>query len=481
MTDQLTLFWFRQDLRLSDNPGLFAAAQNGHVMPIYIFDEKQGDAFKLGSASKWWLHHSLCSLDQSLNNNLNIFVGNAEDILLKLSHEKNIKAVYWNRCYEPWRIKEDTRVKAFLRDKGVEATSFNGSLLWEPWEILKADHTPYKVFTPYYRNGCLQATSPRIPLTKPECLSLVKDTDNRQNTLALNLMRGKEWHQKMEPHWKIGEEAAQEKLFSFLDQGLHGYKEKRNYPNKPNISKLSPHLHFGEISPNQAWQAAQIYGRVKNVDSDVDCFLSQLGWREFSHYLLYHFPELPRTNFHRKFDQFPWEENPHHLQCWQKGQTGYPIVDAGMRELWQTGFMHNRVRMIVASFLIKNLLIHWHHGEDWFWDCLVDADLANNSASWQWVAGSGADAAPYFRIFNPVAQGEKFDTEGTYTRHFVPELSQLPNQFLFKPWEAPDHVLNTCGIALGQTYPKPIINLKLSREQALQAYRTISSGQDHSS
>jgi deoxyribodipyrimidine photo-lyase len=275
----------------------------------------------------------------------------------------------------------------------------------------------------------------------------------------------------MESYWEIGEGAAQRKLHTFLERGLQNYKEYRNHPSKPNTSRLSPHLHFGEISPNQAWHAAQHYGHAHRLENDLDCFLSELGWREFSYYLLYHFPDLPSKNFQSKFDHFPWQYDDAFLNVWQQGKTGYPIVDAGMRELWQTGYMHNRVRMIVASFLVKNLGIHWRQGADWFWDCLVDADLASNSASWQWVAGSGADAAPYFRIFNPILQGEKFDPDGDYTRRFVPELKNIPNKYLYNPWKAPEHVLKTSRVVLGTTYPRPIVDLEKSRDAALTAYQ----------
>jgi deoxyribodipyrimidine photo-lyase len=277
----------------------------------------------------------------------------------------------------------------------------------------------------------------------------------------------------MKSCWEVGEHAAQSRLIEFLEDGLQGYEEKRNYPFKKNVSRLSPHLHFGEISPNQAWYGGQNQGLSHGWTKDSDCFLRELGWREFSHSLLYHFSDLPNKNFQQKFDHFSWVNNPLYLKAWQTGQTGYPIVDAGMRELWQTGYMHNRVRMIVGSFLVKNLLQHWHFGRDWFWDCLVDADLANNSSGWQWIAGSGADASPYFRIFNPVTQGEKFDPDGKYTRSFVPELNELPNKYLFKPWEAPETVLKSAGIVLGETYPNPIVDLTVSRNKALEAYKRL--------
>ena len=278
-----------------------------------------------------------------------------------------------------------------------------------------------------------------------------------------------------EQDWIIGEDGAQDVLATFIQKPLENYKEGRNVPAKKNVSRLSPYLHFGEISPNQAWYAAKNRGFVSaSLGNNVDCFLSELGWREFSHSLLYNFPDLPRKNFQSKFDSFPWRNNQKLLTAWQQGQTGYPIIDAGMRELLQTGYMHNRVRMIVGSFLVKNLLLHWHHGADWFWDRLVDADLANNSASWQWIAGSGADAAPYFRIFNPVTQGEKFDTDGVYTKRFLPELAALPSKYLFSPWEVKEPILREAGVILGKTYPWPIIDLKASRSNALEAFKSLS-------
>lgn len=472
MTDKITLFWFRQDLRIIDNPGLFEASKNGAVLPIYILDNETIP--KMGSASKWWLHQSLNMLNQSLDNKLNVYIGNAKNILLEIIKKNTVDAVYWNRCYEPYRIANDSLIKSELKNLNIECKSFNGSLLWEPWEVLKQDKTPYKIFTPFYTRGCLQAASPRYPLPKPKNLNLLKDHFNLKTIKDLDLLPKINWDEGIKKCWNVGENAAQLKLTKFLEDGLKDYKENRNYPSKKNVSRLSPHLHFGEISPNQAWHSVQSQGLTQSWTKDEECFLSELGWREFSYYLLYHFHDLPDKNFQKKFDHFPWTDNLSHLKAWQTGQTGYPIVDAGMRELWQTGYMHNRIRMIVASFLAKNLLQHWHYGRDWFWDCLVDADLANNSASWQWVAGSGVDAAPYFRIFNPVTQGEKFDPNGNYTRFFVPELSKLPNKYLFQPWEAPENILKSSGVVLGLTYPKPIVSLKNSRDIALKAYKNLS-------
>ncbi|MDX2082927.1 MAG: deoxyribodipyrimidine photo-lyase [Rickettsiales bacterium] len=467
------IVWLRQDLRISDNPALYEAAKFGKVLPIFILDEAAAGEFKISGAAKVWLFYSLQNLNKSFAGKINFYQGNAKEILAKIIKENNIAAVYWNRCYEPWRIKQDSEIKTFLKSQEILVKSFNASLLFEPWQILKSDQTPYKVFTPFYRNGCLQGQEPRKPISKPSNLDLIKD-QNSQDLENLNLLPTNNWYKKITDNWQIGENFAQEKLQNFLKNGLKNYKEGRNFPDKKNVSQLSPHLRFGEISPNQIWYEAQAYFHDQNLAKDVDHFLSELGWREFSYYLLYHFPTLPRQNFQKKFDKFPWSQNLDLFKAWKLGKTGFPIVDAGMRELWQTGYMHNRVRMIVGSFLVKNLLLHWHLGENWFWDCLVDADLANNSASWQWVAGSGADAAPYFRIFNPILQGEKFDPDGNYTRRFVPEIAKLPNKYLFKPWQAPIDILQQAKIELGKDYPKPIVDMESSRNAALNSYKQIS-------
>ena len=477
MTSSPTIHWFRQDLRLSDNPALCAAAATGAVVPIYILDDETAGQDRMGSASRWWLHHSLAALNLALDGKLLFFRGDAATILANLVTQIEAGGVYWNRCYEPWRITRDTALKKRLGDLGVTVESHNGSLLWEPWDIAKQDGTPYRVFTPFYRRGCLSATPPRQPLGPPASLDLWQ-VDGKALTGAsdldgLGLLPRHQWQDNIARHWTPGETSAQARLYDFVRNGLAGYKEGRNFPAKQNVSRLSPHLHFGEISTNQAWYAVRDVADSGRLESDADNFLSELGWREFSHSLLYQFPELPRANLQAKFDGFPWADNPDHLAKWQRGQTGYPIVDAAMRELWQTGYMHNRLRMVVGSFLVKNLRLHWHHGEAWFWDCLVDADLANNSASWQWIAGCGADAAPYFRVFNPVTQGQKFDPDGTFTRRFVPELAKLPVKYLFNPWEAPAHILADAGVVLGENYPRPIVDVKQSREAALAAFASL--------
>ncbi|MGH1350534.1 MAG: cryptochrome/photolyase family protein [Methyloligellaceae bacterium] len=465
----IIIHWFRRDLRLADNPSLSEAARHGKVLPIYILDDCNSGEYFPGAASQVWLHYSLLSLNASLDNNLSVYKGDPADVFSDLIGRFNVNKVFWNRCYEPWCIKRDAKLETLFSENGVEAASFNGTLLWEPRDILKADKTPYRVFTPFYRKGCLAAGQPREPLPVPEKVKLFKDKAHSLKVQELELLPEEGWDSKLAEHWGIGEHFAKERLDSFLENGMSDYKEGRNYPAKENVSRLSPYLHFGEISPNQLWYSANL----KGDDRDVDCFCSELGWREFAHNLLYFNPDLPKQNLQRKFDAFPWREDEDDLKRWQMGLTGYPIVDAGMRELWQTGYMHNRVRMITGSFLVKNLLLHWRYGERWFWDCLVDADLANNSMGWQWIAGCGADAAPYFRIFNPVTQGKKFDPQGDYTRRFVPELSGVPDKYLFCPWEAPEGILEEAGVELGVDYPMPIVDIKASRERALEAFRGI--------
>ena len=471
--EDIIIFWFRQDLRIVDNPGLSKSLKSDKVLPIYILDDTNSNDFAMGAASRWWLHNSLRELNKNLDNKLSLYKGDPSEILESLSSRFNIKGIFWNRCYEPWRIERDKKIKSKFIEKDIIVETFNSALLWEPWEILKSDNTPYKVFTPYYRKGCLMSEAPRKPLSAPNLNTLFEDKENVLQLDDLNLLPRIKWYKEMEKLWEPGEKGAHKKLESFLSDGLLGYKEGRNFPSKKNVSQLSAHMHFGEISPNQVWHRAKLKKDLPRIEKDLDHFLSELGWREFSYNLLFHFPELPRENLQKKFDNFPWIENEILFDKWKKGLTGYPIVDAGMRELWQTGYMHNRVRMIVGSFLVKNLLLHWHKGEEWFWDCLIDADLASNSASWQWVAGSGADAAPYFRIFNPILQGKRFDPDGSYIKKFIPELEQLPSKYLFSPWEAPIEVLSEANIELGSDYPEPIVDLIKSRDRALEAFSTI--------
>ena len=468
----VSIFWFRQDLRVHDNPGLTSALSLGNVLPIYILDDINSNQHRMGAASRWWLHNSLKNLNKRLENKISFYLGDPLKILGDLIKKFEIKNVFWNRCYEPWRIERDTQIKSYFNKKNINVETFNSSLLWEPWNILKSDKTPYKVFTPFYRKGCLMSNPTREPLQEPSLESLIRDKEINTTLDSLKLIPKIKWYKEMESLWEPGEEGATKKLREFLNNGLNGYKEGRNFPGKKNVSQLSPHMHFGEISQNEVWYKAKSIGDSE-TSKDLDHFLSELGWREFSYNLLFHFPGLPKENLQEKFNNFPWKKDSDLLTKWQKGLTGYPIIDAGMRELWQTGYMHNRIRMIVGSFLVKNLLLHWHEGEKWFWDCLIDADLASNSASWQWVAGSGADAAPYFRIFNPITQANRFDPEGEYILKFIPELKELPIKYLFSPWEAPEEILKSANVTLGVDYPKPIVDLKESRDAALEAFSTI--------
>lgn len=472
MTSETAIVWFRQDLRLGDNPALTAAVKSGaKVIPVYILDDDNAVDHKMGAASRVWLHHSLQSLNKSLDGHLTLLKGDAFQQLIELAKATKTSAIYWNRCYEPWRIKRDKHIKETLKDIGIECHSYNGSLLWEPWDVLKNDGTPYKVFTPFYTKGCLSKTEPRTPLPKPKIDFAQKQKRLSVDDLSLLPVKPEpRWDKDMAGHWTIGEDGAKKRLTEFLDHGLSNYKEGRDYPSEEFVSRLSPHLHFGELSPNQAWHAAKFKGEETHVGANLETFLKELGWREFSYSLLYHFPSLPKENFQPRFDKFPWDRNAKALRAWKKGQTGYPVVDAAMRELWATGYMHNRARMIVGSFLCKHLLLHWNEGEAWFWDCLFDADLASNSASWQWIAGTGADAAPYFRIFNPVTQGEKFDANGEYVRRWVPEIAKLSDKYLHKPWDASPMELKAASIELGKTYPKPVVDHGAARERALAAF-----------
>ena len=465
MKTAINIVWFEQDLRLGDNPAFTAAVEQGSILPIYILDNDNAGEHQLGAASSWWLHHSLSALNQTLNGKINFYNGDASAIITDLCERFVVTGIYWNRRYEPWRIARDKKIKQQLLAQDINAKSFNGALLNEPWTILKKDDTPYKIFTPYHRQAMNVdrdiATLPEPQL--PESLH----TDQQAISLdELSLLPRIGWDAGFYDCWNPGEAGAQTSLYRFLNDGLEDYQQGRDFPALNAVSTLSPHLHFGEISPRQI---NNVLLSVEN-DNNQEHFKRELRWREFSYYLLFHWPELPSKNLKSSFDYFPWGENPDWLARWQQGLTGYPMVDAGMRELWQTGFMHNRVRMITASFLIKNLLIDWRLGASWFWDCLVDADLASNSASWQWVAGCGTDASPYFRIFNPITQGEKFDAEGEYTRRYLPELKDLPKKYLYRPWEAPAEVLAKANITLGETYPLPIVDIKQSRARALGAY-----------
>jgi deoxyribodipyrimidine photo-lyase len=479
------ILWFRDDLRLADNPALAAAAQShSPILAIYVFDDQSDGLRRLGGAARWWLHGSLTSLARDLERlggQLHLFNGKAGQIIPDLVSAVNAKAVFWNRRYDAAERMLDTAIKDRLKSGGVQAKSFNSHLLNEPWEVKSKAGTPMKVFTPYWR-AARERGEPAAPLPKPDALSFASSSPLPSlapvtlEEFGLKPVKP-DWSQEMAGLWKPGEAGAAASLGVFLASHSKNYADNRNRPDIASTSRLSPHLRFGEISPRQIWhatQSAQKAGTSAAKEYDLDKFLAEVGWREFSYHLLDQFPRLASENFQAKFNAFPWMKNPAGLKAWQKGQTGYPIVDAGMRELWRTGWMHNRVRMITASFLIKHLMVDWRQGEAWFWDTLVDADPASNAASWQWVAGSGADAAPYYRIFAPVVQGEKFDPDGAYVRHYVPELAKLPSSLIHKPWTAPHPVLSQAGITLGIDYPHPIVDHNAARQRALAAFKALS-------
>ena len=479
------IVWFRRDLRLADNPALAAAAASGRpIVPVYIYDSAAEDSWATGGASRWWLHHSLASLHKSLAKlkvRLIIRRGDAESVLSEIVRATNAAQVLWNRRYEPAAIRRDTRIKDNLKTAGIDSRSFNALLLHEPWTIATGSGGPYKVFTAFWKS-CCAAADPAAPCPAPRKLRDGTDGLHGDTLVTLGLLPfAPDWAGGLRQAWKPGEAGAQEQLAGFIDERLGGYAGNRDRPDLAGTSRLSPHLHFGEIGPRQIWHAMTTRAEAIGMNprgEDAWKFLSELGWREFSYHLLYHFPDFPTRNFRPDFDRFPWRRDAAALRAWQSGLTGYPIVDAGMRELWQTGWMHNRVRMIAASFLVKHLLLPWQAGATWFWDTLVDADLASNSAGWQWVAGSGADAAPYFRIFNPMLQGGKFDPDGSYVRRWVPELDRLPIAWLHAPWTAPPAALRDAGIRLGEHYPAPIVDHDVARKRALAAFRSLKLQQD---
>lgn len=472
-----SLVWLRQDLRLSDNPALFEAAQRGKIAVVYILDDESPGLWKMGGASRWWLHHSLVALQADLKSHgisLILRKGKALSVLEKLVHELKVTSLYWNRCYEPYAIQRDQEIKSFFKEKGLEVRSFNGFLLVEPFEIQTKTGGFYKVYTPFWREILRRGMSQK-PLPKPIMMTPVSESARSDTLDDLNLLPKKpNWAAGFSGLWRCGERAAHEKCLQFLNEQLDHYARGRDFPSQVVTSLLSPHLHFGEISPLQIWYICETFCELHEKsmsEENMARFLSELGWREFAYHLLYHDPKLPERPMKEAFEKFQWDENEVFLKAWQRGKTGFPIVDAGMRELWQTGYMHNRVRMIVASFLTKDLFIPWQEGARWFWDTLVDADLASNSVSWQWVAGSGADAAPYFRIFNPHLQSQKFDPSGDYIRKWVPELKEMPDQYIHAPSAAPSLILQGAGVRLGVTYPLSIVNHDVQRQKALERYR----------
>ena len=474
-----TIVLFRQDLRLHDHPALTAAAQRGAVIPVFVLDDETCGDWAMGGASRWWLKQSLLNLGSSIAQSGGELVLRQGDTLIALKDiqsQSGADAIYFSRQYQPWSAAMEKAINETFSEDGVEVKRYPGTLLHEPGSVLTGSGTGFKVFTPFWRAALKLPVTTPLPSPSVDWSNAVSSSEDL-NSWVLDPAedtRVPDWAAGWEDIWEPGEDGAHNALEAFLDAPVAHYSEGRDLPARRYTSRLSPHLKFGEISPRQVWASAQQRKlSAPQWTSAIDKFLAEIGWREFCYQLIDLFDAMPDRPFKDQFAGFPWDNSEEHLKAWQRGMTGYPIVDAGMRELWQTGFMHNRVRMIVASFLTKHLLVHWLEGERWFWDCLLDADIASNACSWQWVAGSGADAAPYFRIFNPIAQGQKFDPEGEYVKRWCPELADMPKKFVHAPWEAPAMTLASAGVELGKTYPEPIVDHKTARQGALDAYEVI--------
>ncbi len=477
-----TVYWFRRDLRLKDNPALHWAAKRGSpVICLFIYDDTTPE-WCPGGASKWWLHYSLESLSESLaaaGNSLRIVKGDTTKALQSVIRESNACALAWNRRYEPDSIELDKKIKSHYIEQGLEVFSAHGNLCHEPWTVKRENQHPYRVFTAYWRASLRHESLPVTPAVKT-----IKSTSvqlkKEQTLTSLGLLPKLPWAEKFPALWSPGEHGADKNLKALLKQPIMSYKDARDIPSVSGTSRLSPHLAFGEITPRQI-NAAVNRGLKSNkltADENVETFQKEIGWREFAYHLMYHFPHTVDQPLDIRFRKFPWKKiDPKRLDRWQQGNTGIPLIDAGMRQLWQTGWMHNRVRMVVGSLLIKNMGYHWREGAHWFWDTLVDADLASNTMGWQWVTGSGADAAPYFRVFNPVTQGVRFDPKGLYVRHWVPEIAGLPDKHIHSPWTASPTELQQAAIILGETYPNPIVDLKSTRVEALARFAKVKTPQ----
>jgi len=470
-----SIVWLRNDLRLADNPALAAALDAGEVLPVFVLDP----AARWGGASRWWLHQSLASLASDIaarGAKLVLRRGDSRTIIPELADEIGADAVHAGRSHEPRLRAVDRDVAAKLKARNQKFQHHRSALMFDAEQITTRTGGVYSVYTPFSR-ACFEAFSPRPPITAPRRIPWIGEIGSETLDDWALLPTAPDWAGGLRATWlrgdagQPGEAGARRRLTAFLASALETYEERRDLPAEAGTSMLSPHLHWGEISIDAVWRAVDAT-RTKRHEGKRT-FLKELIWREFAAYLLWHNEDLDTAPMKPDFARLPWRRAPAELRAWQGGRTGIPIVDAGMRQLWQTGWMHNRVRMITASFLVKHLLIPWQDGEAWFWDTLVDADAASNAASWQWIAGCGADAAPYFRIFNPVLQGRKFDPGGTYVRRFVPEIVNLPDRHVHAPWQSPEIILRGAGITLGKTYPYPIVDLKEGRERALSAFKTI--------
>lgn len=477
------IYWVRNDLRLSDNPALTAAAKEHQVVFVYVHCPGEEGQWVRGEASRWWLHHSLAAFGQSLQARygakLLIQSAPTAQVLLSLVKELGADALFFSKRYEPWARKQEETACERLSKVNIEIRAFDSSVLFAPDKIATQEGNPYKVYTPFWRKVSEQSSAPAAPLKAPAHIESLKEQPEGLKLDDLGLLPSKDWAEGIAQAWQPGEDGAIAQLNRFLQDGIEHYRDGRNRPDKEEVSCLSPHLHFGEISSRLIWHAVNRHADAHaGAGADCQTYLKELVWREFATHLLYHFPHCTDKPLRENFNRFPWSSDEKSLRAWQKGKTGFPIVDAGMRQLWKTGWMHNRVRMVVASFLVKDLTISWTEGAKWFWDTLVDADLANNTLGWQWCAGCGADAAPYFRVFNPVLQGEKFDPDGAYVRKWVPELKELPTRWIHAPWTAPPLVLEQAGVELGVTYPQPMVDHAVARQRALRALATLKDRND---
>ena len=471
------ILWFRRDLRLEDHAALSEALKGGSpILPLYIHETETVPS--MGAASQWWLHHALQAHEarlRALEARLIVRQGDPAKVLAKLIAETGAKAVYASRAYDRSTDALDHTMQGFLDKRHITWKTFGGHLMWEPTEVRNKSGKPFQVFTPFWRAQS-QGFEPGKPLPAPTHWPSPQQWPASDPLESLHLLPSISWDAGWKDIWQPGEKGAAQAVERFASEAYETYEVGRDLPGIEGTSRLSPHLHFGEITPAQIYHGLLKRLQPRGVSPTAlmsSCYMRELGWREFAHHLLHHFPDTTDRPLRPEFEAFPWMEEEGLLRAWQKGQTGYPMVDAGMRELWSTGWMHNRVRMIVGSFLVKHLLIRWQEGAKWFWDTLVDADLANNTLGWQWIAGCGADAAPYFRIFNPMTQSEKFDGHGDYIRRWVPELAKLSDADLHAPWEVPPLALASAGIQLGVTYPHPVVNHTIARERALAAYQKI--------
>lgn len=468
------LVWFRLDLRLAGHPALTAAVATGcPVVPVFLWAPEEDGGERPGAASRWWLHQSLLKLDESLRargSRLIVRRGPIAETLAALAAETNARRIFSNRVYEPAALAREKALDAKLRERSISVERFNGSLLFEPGSMRTTTGGPFQVFTPFWRALWNARGELRKPVsTPPPRFSAPAEWPRSLAVADLELEPKIDWAAGIRAAWMPSEDGARSRLRLFAKNAVRDYSDERDRTDHDGTSRLSPHLHFGEVSPVQVWHAVADLPGAEN-------YLRQLAWREFSYHLLDEHPKTVSKPFNAQFRDFPWRSNVRRLKAWQRGRTGYPMVDAGMRQLWATGWLHNRARMIVASFLVKHLLIPWQEGAAWFLDTLVDADLANNTMGWQWVAGCGVDAAPYFRIFNPVVQGEKFDPDGKYVRRWVPELRDLPSEWIHQPWAAPPLVLEAANVKLGETYPRPLVDHAEARAAALAAYEEMKAG-----